>query len=83
MGDLMTRFEVGPDREVLADAAEFYGTATAEETIDAALRDAAARTRRTRALAELMEIAATGQFDELLDKRNRPWHKKRDNSWTM
>ncbi|RAK39914.1 hypothetical protein B0I29_104456 [Actinoplanes lutulentus] len=72
----MAGHEVDPDSEVLADAAELYGTTTEAETISAALHDAAARTRRTRALAELVEIAATGQFDELLDKRNRPWQRK-------
>ncbi|WP_328466474.1 DUF2191 domain-containing protein [Actinoplanes sp. NBC_00393] len=71
----MTNHEVDTDSEVLADAAELYGTTTKDETIVAALRDAAARARRGRALDELMEIAATGQFDELVDKRNRPWKK--------
>jgi hypothetical protein len=28
-----------------------------------------------------MEIAATGRFDELLDKRTRPWQAKRDLQW--
>ncbi|MBB3100153.1 Arc/MetJ family transcription regulator [Actinoplanes campanulatus] len=59
------------DAQALADAAEFYGTTTPSETVNAALRDAADRVQRVRALAELVEIAKTGQFDELLDKRNR------------
>jgi hypothetical protein len=33
---------------------------------------AAERNQRARALAEPVEIAASGTFDELLDKRNRP-----------
>jgi Arc/MetJ family transcription regulator len=78
---LMSKGEADPDSELLADAAVLYGTNSKAETIDAALHDAAARARRGRALDELMEIAATGQFDELFDKRDRPWQKKRDLQW--
>ncbi|GLW32917.1 type II toxin-antitoxin system VapB family antitoxin [Actinoplanes regularis] len=63
---------VDVDEEALAEAAKRFGTTTTTETVNAALREAAARSRRARALGELVKIADTGQFDELLDKRNRP-----------
>jgi Arc/MetJ family transcription regulator len=72
MGDLMTKNLVDLDDEALAGAAEWFGTTTPGDTVNAALRDAAARAQRARALAEMVEIAKAGQFDELLDKRNRP-----------
>jgi hypothetical protein len=45
---------------------------TENDTVNAAPRDAAQRLRRARALARLTEIAATGQFDELRNERERP-----------
>ncbi|MDI6098237.1 DUF2191 domain-containing protein [Actinoplanes sp. NEAU-A12] len=68
----MTKGVGGLDEEALADAAELFGTANRADTVNAALRDASARLRRVKALAELVEIAKTGQFDELLDKERRP-----------
>ncbi|PWK49398.1 DUF2191 domain-containing protein [Actinoplanes xinjiangensis] len=68
----MTKNLVDLDDEALADAAEWFGTSTPGDTVNAALRDAAVRAQRARALAEMVEIARTGQFDELLDKRHRP-----------
>jgi len=62
----MTESPLDLDDEALAAAAEIYGTSTAAETVNTALREAAARLRRARALAEMVEIAKTGQFDELL-----------------
>ncbi|XVV14206.1 type II toxin-antitoxin system VapB family antitoxin [Actinoplanes sp. CA-131856] len=62
-----TRVEV--DQDALDLAAEFFGTTTPEETVDAALREVAARSRRAKAFAELVKIAETGQFDELLVKK--------------
>ncbi|XVU26983.1 type II toxin-antitoxin system VapB family antitoxin [Actinoplanes sp. CA-054009] len=69
MEELMTepRFEV--DQDALDLAAKYFGTTTPEETINAALREVAARSRRAKAFAELVKIAETGQFDELLVKR--------------
>jgi len=62
----MTESNIDLDDEALAAAAEIYGTTTATDTVNTALREAAARLRRARALAEMVEIAKTGQFDELL-----------------
>jgi hypothetical protein len=39
-------------------------------SVNTALRDGAARLRRTEALARLAEMAQAGDFDELLDKGN-------------
>jgi Arc/MetJ family transcription regulator len=66
----MTKSLIDLDDEALAEAAAFFGTTTKKDTVNTALREAAKQLRRTRALAELVEIAKTGQFDELLDKRN-------------
>ncbi|SNY35070.1 type II toxin-antitoxin system VapB family antitoxin [Paractinoplanes atraurantiacus] len=62
-----TRLEV--DQEALELAAKYFGTTTPADTINAALREVAARSRRAKAFAELVEIGKTGQFDELLVKR--------------
>jgi Arc/MetJ family transcription regulator len=66
----MTKSLIDLDDEALAEAAALFGTKTKKDTVNTALREAAQRQRRARALAELVEIAKTGQFDELLDKRN-------------
>ncbi|WP_205650543.1 DUF2191 domain-containing protein [Actinoplanes solisilvae] len=68
---LMKRVRVEVDADALAEAAREFGTKTDEDTIATALREAVARERRLKALAELAEIAKTGQFDELLSKRYR------------
>jgi Arc/MetJ family transcription regulator len=71
-GNPMTKSLIDLDEEALAAAAELFGTTTKKDTVNTALREAALRLKRARALARLAEIAATGQFDELLDKKNRP-----------
>jgi Arc/MetJ family transcription regulator len=65
----MTKSLIDLDDEALAEAAALFGTTTKKDTVNTALREAAQRQRRARALAELVEIAGTGQFDELLGKR--------------
>ena len=65
----MTKSLIDLDDEALAEAAALFGTKTKKDTVNTALREAAQRQRRARALAELVEIAETGQFDELLGKR--------------
>ncbi|MDG4755262.1 type II toxin-antitoxin system VapB family antitoxin [Micromonospora sp. WMMD718] len=64
----MTKILVDVDDEVLADAAEAFGTKTKKDTVNVALREGATRLRRARALAELAERGQAGDFDELLDK---------------
>lgn len=56
--------------DALVEATAMLGTKTQKDTINTALRKAAAVQRRARALDELTEIAATGAFDHLLDKGN-------------
>lgn len=58
------------DGEALAAAADYYGTTTKKETVNAALRDAADRQRRLAAFDRLVEMAQAGDFDCLLDKRS-------------
>jgi Arc/MetJ family transcription regulator len=67
----MAKTLIDLDEEALADAAELLGTTSKKDTVNTALREVAQRLRRARGLARLVEIAETGQFDELLDKRNR------------
>ncbi|MCZ7421583.1 MULTISPECIES: type II toxin-antitoxin system VapB family antitoxin [unclassified Micromonospora] len=64
----MTKILVDVDDEALADAAAAFGTKTKKDTVNVALREAAARLRRARALAELSDRAQAGDFDELLEK---------------
>jgi len=45
-----------------------FGTKTKKDTVNTALREAAQRSRRLRALDQLGEMGAAGDFDELLDK---------------
>jgi Arc/MetJ family transcription regulator len=71
-GSQMTKSLIDLDDEALAAAAELFGTTTKKDTVNTALREAALQLKRARALARLAEIAATGQFDELFDKKNRP-----------
>ncbi len=72
VNELMAESLVDVDQVALAEAGKRFGTTTAIDTVNAALREAAARSRRARALDELVEVAETGQFDILLDKRTRP-----------
>lgn len=67
----MTKILVDVDDAALADAAAVLGTTTKKDTVNAALRESAQRLRRAHALAELVDLAGTGYFDELLDKRTR------------
>jgi len=67
----MAKTLIDLDEDALAEAAKLFGTKTKKDTVNTALREVAARVRRAEAIAELVEIAKTGQFDELLDKRNR------------
>ncbi|MDG4834487.1 DUF2191 domain-containing protein [Solwaraspora sp. WMMD1047] len=64
----MTKILVDVDDAALADAAAALGTGTKKDTVNVALREAAARLRRARALVELGARAEAGDFDELLDK---------------
>jgi Arc/MetJ family transcription regulator len=66
---LMSESLIDLDGEALTAAAALYGTNSATETVNTALREVAARHRRVRALAELVEVAETGQFDEVLDQQ--------------
>ncbi|GAA1619138.1 type II toxin-antitoxin system VapB family antitoxin [Catellatospora bangladeshensis] len=66
----MAKMLIDIDEELLADAAEVFGTKTKKDTVNTALRESAASLRRARALEELRQMADTGYFDELLDKKN-------------
>ncbi len=66
----MAEIHVNVDSEALAEAAEILGTDGAEETINAALLEMSARLKRRRGFETLVEMAKTGQFDELLVKSN-------------
>ena len=65
----MTESLIDLDDEALAEAAMFFGTKTKEDTVNTALREAAQRARRLKALDQLGEMGAAGDFDELLDKK--------------
>jgi len=65
----MTKSLIDLDDEALSEAAALFGTRTKKETVNTALREAAQRLRRLRALEELAEMGRAGDFDELLDKR--------------
>ena len=64
------KIEVEIDREVLAFAARMFGTETNEETVKAAVQDAADQQRRGEAFERLGKRGEAGEFDFLLDKRN-------------
>ncbi|MEU7826609.1 type II toxin-antitoxin system VapB family antitoxin [Catellatospora sp. NPDC049133] len=66
----MAKMLIDIDEELLAEAAEVFGTKTKKDTVNTALRESAARLRRARALDELRQLGDTGYFDELLDKNN-------------
>jgi Arc/MetJ family transcription regulator len=70
MEALMSKTVIDLDDDALADAARLFGTTTKKDTVNTALREAALRLRRRDALARLAEMAAAGDFDLLLDKRN-------------
>ena len=61
---------VDMDDGALARAAELFGTNTNDDTVNAALRDAAERRDRLAAFDRLGEMAEAGDLDDLLDKRN-------------
>ena len=62
--------EINVDDDALAGAAKYLGTTGKEETVNAALREFDRRRQRLEAFDELVAMARTGMFDELLDKRN-------------
>ncbi|GAA1413799.1 hypothetical protein GCM10009662_58980 [Catellatospora coxensis] len=51
------------DDELLAEAARLLGTETKKDTVNAALREVAARLRRIDALRELQAMTARGEID--------------------
>ncbi|MFD5265828.1 type II toxin-antitoxin system VapB family antitoxin [Streptomyces sp. NPDC058335] len=67
----MSRTVIDVGDEALEAAAKELGTTTTRDTINTALREAAARNHRLRALHELQDLAADGGLDaeDLLDKR--------------
>jgi Arc/MetJ family transcription regulator len=65
------KVELSVDMDALAGAAEFFGTTTDDETVNMALREVMVRVRRMAAFQQLRAVAATGQFDSLLDKKKR------------
>lgn len=65
----MTKSLIDLDDEALSEAAALFGTRTKKDTVNTALREAAQRLRRLRALEDLAEMGRAGDFDELLDKR--------------
>ncbi|MGH3713638.1 MAG: type II toxin-antitoxin system VapB family antitoxin [Micromonosporaceae bacterium] len=69
-GEAVTKILVDVDDQALADAAQVLGTTTKKDTVNTALREVAQRLRRAEAWEWLVERAKSGQFDELLDKRN-------------
>ncbi|WP_030548146.1 type II toxin-antitoxin system VapB family antitoxin [Streptomyces albus] len=66
----MSKLLVEVDDDALAEAAEILGTATKKDTVNTALLEVARFRKRAKALAELREMGAQGDFDILLDKRN-------------
>ncbi|WP_232343833.1 type II toxin-antitoxin system VapB family antitoxin [Actinoplanes awajinensis] len=56
--------------ETLIEAAKILGTKSAAETVLAALREVVDMQRRVEAFDNLAKMAAEGDFDVLLDKRN-------------
>jgi Arc/MetJ family transcription regulator len=62
----MTKMLVDIDDEALNQAAKVFGTKTIEDTVNAALRQAARRSERVEALKCLGEMADRGDFDEFV-----------------
>ena len=52
----MAKMLIDVDEELLADAAEVFGTKTKKDTVNTALRESAASLRRARALEELRKM---------------------------
>ena len=69
MGVAVAEETMNIDAQALMEAAQILGTTTADDTINAALREVVAIRRRLEALEELGEMGAAGDFDEFLDKR--------------
>ena len=65
----MTKSLIDLDDEALAEAAMLLVTKTKKDAVNTALREAAQRSRRLKALDQLGEMGAAGDFDELLDKK--------------
>ncbi|MFC7246444.1 type II toxin-antitoxin system VapB family antitoxin [Catellatospora aurea] len=59
----MSRTMIDLDDELLAEAARLLGTETKKDTVNAALREVAARLRRIEALHELQAMTARGEID--------------------
>lgn len=66
----MTRTVIELDDDLLAEAAKILGVKTKKDTVNAAMREVVEGRRRALAWQRLQEKAATGAFDELLDKKN-------------
>jgi Arc/MetJ family transcription regulator len=66
----MTRIRVDVDDEALAEASRLFGTKTARDTINGALREVAQRLRRAEGLAELATPGRASAFEDLVDRRN-------------
>lgn len=67
----MTKMLVDIDEEILAEAADEYGTRTKKDTVNTALRETVARRRRLRALNGLVDLAAEGAIDvDMLTNRS-------------
>lgn len=67
MGTIRTLIEI--DDDALAAAAEVLGTASKQDTVNAALREVGQRLVRLRALAELGEMADRGDFGEFIGNK--------------
>ena len=63
METLMTEQRIEIDDAALIEAAQFLGTKTMADTVNAALREVMVRVRRAEALAELVSMAEAGEFD--------------------
>lgn len=66
----MTRTLVDLDDDLLAEVAKALGTRTKKDTVNTAMREVLENRRRALAWQRLQDMAADGQFDELLDKKN-------------
>ncbi|MDT0309365.1 DUF2191 domain-containing protein [Streptomyces sp. DSM 44917] len=58
------------DHEALAEAAKVFGTRTKKDSVNTALREAALRIRRARALDRLGEMADQGDFDAYAESKD-------------
>lgn len=66
----MTRTVIDLDDDLVADVARALGTQTKKETVNEGLRELMKVRRRALALVRLREMAAEGEVDILLDKKN-------------